>query len=389
MYIRKSVLIICSVILIITTAVLTVGAINPFGFTAIGEFLNFCRLTNFVDNNYYEDVEEEEYFKSALDGIAYATEDPYTRFVWSDNAKEFMEDVEGNYQGVGLYLENNTTDDAIDVVSAIPGSPADEAGITTGDRILMIDDVEYRGSQLNEAAAKVKGEKDTQVKLTIKRAENGEIREYIIIRKEIRLKNVAGEMLTKRIGKISISQFTTDVSDDFVEEYDKLIGQGMEQLIIDLRNNPGGITDEAVEIAGLFIEEGKTVTYTLDKNKRRFDYKASDVLYKIPIVVLTNQGSASASEILTGALKDYGLCYHIGEKTYGKGVVQGVYGASEEDLLVVTIARYYTPGGVCIHKNGIEPDLTVEMDIEKYVGLANIKPEDDEQIQASVEYFNR
>ncbi|MBQ4145573.1 MAG: S41 family peptidase [Clostridia bacterium] len=389
MYIKKPILIICSVFLVIATVVSTIAILNPFGFTAVGEFLDFCRLIRFVDSNYYKDIKKEEYFKSALDGVAFATEDVYTRFIWDDNVNEFMEDVSGNYQGVGLYLENNIDDDTIDVVSAIPGSPADEAGIISGDRILKINDVEYKGSQLSEASAQIKGEKDTEVKITIKRASTGVTEDIVLVRREIKIRNVAGEMITKRVGKISISQFTADVSEYFVEEYDKLIGQGMEQLIIDLRNNPGGITDEAVEIAGLFIEEGKTVTYTLDKNKNRYDYVASDVSYDIPIVVLTNQGTASASEILTGALKDYGLCYHIGEKTYGKGVVQGVYEASEDSLLVITIARYYTPGGVCIHENGIEPDLIVEMDIEKYTGLANIKPEDDEQINAAIEYFNK
>ena len=388
MYIKKGTLIGITLILVIATAVVSIGIVNPFGFTAFGELLHFSYVTKLVDAAFYKDVEPEQYMNIALEGIAAATEDPYTGYLHGDSAKQYMEDIEGNYQGIGLYIENNLDDDTITVVSAIAGTPAEAAGITTGDKILKINGESYAGSQLNDAASAMRGLEGTEVTVTVFRKNSGITEDLNLVRKKIEIQNVNGTMLTDKIGRINISQFDVGVAEDFKEIYSDLKAEGMEKLILDLRNNPGGLVDEAVEIAGMFVEEGITIVYTMDKYENKEEYKSEGGGEKIPLVVLTNQGSASASEILTAVFKEYGIGYQIGEKTYGKGVVQSVFNVGEEQILSVTIARYYTPNGECIHEKGIEPDKTIKMDVEKYAKLSSLEPENDEHIRAAVEYLS-
>lgn len=389
MYIKKSVLVIGAIILILVTAVLTIGAVNPFGFTAIGDLIHFTYVSRLIDHSYYEDVDSDTYMNTALQGIAAATGDPYTGYLWGDEAEAYMETLEGNYQGIGIYIENNTEDNTITVVSAIAGTPAEEAGITTGDKILKIDGESYTGQQINEAANRMRGTEGSEVVVTVLRSATGMTEDLTLTRKAIEIPNVTSGMITDCIGKIYISQFTEDASQKFAEAYQKLTDQGMTKLIIDLRNNPGGLVDEAAKIANMFVEDGNVLVYTLDKSGNRVDYPATGEAAKIPIVILTNGGSASASEILTGALKGYGIAYQIGEKTYGKGIVQGVYDLGKDRILSVTTARYYTPKGVCIHGKGIAPDMELSMDAEKYMRLSALAPEDDEQLKAAVDYLSR
>ena len=389
MYIKKPVLIIGAIELVIVSAVLAIGAINPFGFTALGDLIKFTYVSRLIDQAYYEDVDSGTYMNTALQGVAAATGDPYTGYLWGESAQEYMEDLEGNYQGIGIYIENNMEDDTITVVSAIAGTPAEAAGITTGDKILKINDEVFTGQQINEAANAMRGADGSQVTVTVMRKSTGAVEDLTLTRKEIEIQNVTSEMLTGDIGRSDITQFTPGTADKFVKAYDELNQKGMKKLVIDLRNNPGGLVDEATEIANMFVKDGNVIVYTMDKHGNRTDYPATGDATQIPIVLLTNQGSASASEILTGALKDYGIGYQIGEKTYGKGVVQGVYNVGKDSVLSVTSARYYTPNGVCIHGEGIEPDETVPMDVEKYVRLSALEPENDEQLQAAVQHLSR
>lgn len=389
MYIKKPVLVCCAIILIIATAVLTVGVVNPFGFTAWGEFLQFSLVSRLIQNEYYEDVTPDKIANTALEGVAIATEDPYTRYLWGDSAAEYMEDIEGNYQGIGLYIENNTEDDIITVVSPIAGTPAEEAGVVTGDKILAVNGTAFTGQQINDAVSAMRGEAGTTVKVTVFRAATGVTEELELMRQEIVVPSVESKMLTDNIACIRITQFTDGTGALFANVYKERLQEGMEKLVIDLRNNPGGLMNEAASIANMFIEDGNVIVYTMDKDGKRVDYPATGTAAEIPMVVLTNEGSASASEILTGALKDYGLAYHLGEKTYGKGVVQGVYEVGDDAVLSVTVARYYTPNGVCIHGEGISPDETVPMGLEQYARLSNLTMEEDVQMQKAIEYLSR
>lgn len=388
MYIKKSVLTICAVILVIVTATLTLVAVNPFGIENIDDFIKFSYISRIIEDTYYMDVDKEEYVNTAIEGVAAATGDPYTRFLWGDSAEEYMESIDGNYMGIGVYIENNTETNTIDVVSAIAGSPAEEEGITTGDRITAINGTPYSGIMINEADDAMRGEAGTEVKVTVIRKSAGTEEELVMCRREIELPSVSGDMVNDKIGKITITQFTEGVSAKFADTYSHLLEDGMKALIIDVRNNPGGLVNEAAAIANMFIEDKNVIVYTLDKEENRIDYPATGAAADIPTVILANGGSASASEILTGALKDYGKAYIIGEKTYGKGIVQSVYSIGD-DVLSVTSARYFTPSGICIHGEGIEPDELIEMSDEAYASLSELSYEEDAQLQAAAEYLER
>ncbi len=387
MYIKKPVLILSTIVLIIATAILTIGVVNPFGFTAWGEFFQFSVISKLIQENYYKDVDINTVANTAIEGVAFATGDPYTRYLWGESATEYMEGIEGNYCGIGIYIENDTDDNVIAIVSPIAGSPAEEAGLMTGDKILAVNGTSFTGQEMNDAVSMMRGEAGTSVTVTVLRKATGETEDFELVRQEIEIPSVESQMLGDGVVCIRITQFTTNTADLFADAYAKHKADGMKKLVLDLRNNPGGLMMEAAEIANMFIEDEKIIVYTMDKDGNRVNYPATGPAERIPMVVLTNQGSASASEILTGALKDYGVAYHMGEKTYGKGVVQSVIEAGKEAVLSVTVAQYYTPNGVCIHGDGIEPDEVIPMDIEKYAQLSELTLQEDVQMQRAIEYL--
>lgn len=387
MYIKKRYLVICSIILIIATALLTIAAINPFGFSSINEFLKFSAITKTIRSMYYDDVSDSDYINSAIGGFAQGTGDWYTNYIYGEEADEYMEDVSGSFDGIGVYIENNTEDNTITVVSAIAGTPAEEAGLVSGDKILSVAGVSYTGEQINEAVSNMKGQDGTTVDIEVLKAETGEVVELTIERRHINVKTVASKIIEGTdVGYISISQFTEETGTDFSEQLADIISNGAKSLVLDLRNNPGGYITSAVDVASNFVKSGNDIVYTLDKNGEKVSYTSKGSQYYIPVVVLINQGSASASEIVTGALKDYGLAYVIGEKSYGKGIVQSVMEIGD-GILSVTIARYYTPSGVCIHEIGIEPDENIPMELSKYAKISSLTLEEDEQLSAAVEYL--
>lgn len=388
MYIKKRVLVLCSILLIIVTAVLTIGAVNPFGFYGFGDFLEFSVVSRLIKNMYYDDVSSEDYVNGAISGFAHGTGDPYTNYIYGEAAQEYMDDVSGSFDGIGVYIENNTDDNTITVVSAISGTPAEEAGLVSGDKILEVAGESYTGEQINEAVRRMKGETGTTVDISVLKAESGEIVDLTLERRHIDVQTVESKLIEgTNIGYISISQFTETTGDDFEENLTKVIGEGAKSIVLDLRNNPGGYVTAAVEVASKFVDRGSTIVYTLDKNNEKEEYKSEGSQYNLPIVVLINQGSASASEIVAGALRDYDLAYIIGEQSYGKGIVQSVFSIGE-NIISVTIARYYTPNGDCIHDIGIAPDESIEMELSKYSMLDRLTLEQDEQLAAAVNYLN-
>lgn len=387
MYFKKSALVLCSVILIVVTAVVTVGLVNPFGFVNYGDFFKFLTVTGTISDMYYQDVPMSEYANSAIEGFAQGTGDPYTNYIYGDEAKEYMEDISGSFEGIGVYIENNIEDNTITVVSAISGSPAEEAGIVSGDKILVVSGVPYTGAEMDEAVKNMKGQEGTTVDIQVLKADSGQVVDLTVERRQIDVKTVESKTIDgTNIGYISISQFTESTGGDFKNQFEDLLSGGMSSLIIDLRNNPGGYMDAAVEIASNFVKSGDTIVYTLDRKGNREDYNSKGKQRYIPVTVLINQGSASASEILTGALKDYGLAHIIGEKSYGKGIVQTVFGMGD-DIVSITTASYYTPNGVCIHGIGIEPDENIPMELEKYSKLSSLTLDEDEQLSAAVNYL--
>ena len=394
MYIKKSKVILSIIAIVVLTAVLTTFALNPFGIANTGKFLKLSVVSRIINSVYYDNVDGAEAAEVAIAGVAASTGDPYTAYYWDDAAMAYMEQIQGDYCGVGLYIENDTDENLISVVSAIPGGSAEEAGITTDDKILKIDGQIYTGEQLTEASNYMRGEEGTNVTVVIRKADDNSEQEITLERRNIVIETASSRMLNNNIGYLSITQFTENVSDKVKEHINNLSSEGMKSLIIDLRNNPGGILEEAVNIASMFIDTGETITYTLDKNGRKDVYSSIDFLesgskYNMDIVILVNGGSASASEVLTGALKDYDKAYVIGEKTYGKGVVQSVIPVGFNDILSVTVSRYYSPKGVCIHGTGIEPDSVVEMSYDKISQNKDGGIGDDIQLKAAVDYLTK
>ena len=386
MYLKKRNFVIILIAVILASSLLTVCVINPFGFF---DFSSFAKLNSGIAayrNNYYESFENGDIVDGALAGTAYSFGDPYTAYIPAENSEEFMADLDLDFTGIGVYITADTTDNTISVVSAIAGSPAEAAGLVEGDKILEIEGEPITGEQLDEASSRIKGEPGTPVTLTVLKKGESEPQQMVINREHVQIETVTSEMLPNKIGFIRISQFSKNTYDEFVEQFNALVEQEMSALILDLRNNPGGRLDIAVNIADSFIEEGNIV-YTLDRNGRKEELNATPESVDVPMVILTNSGSASASEVVAGALRDHGKAVTLGEKTFGKGVVQTTMGMQDGSIIKVTTSRYYSPNGVCIDQTGIEPDVPVTMDVEKYRNLSDLSQEEDDQLQAAIEYL--
>lgn len=388
MYIKKSVLIVCAVVLVIATAFGTVMAVNPFGAFEFWDFMKLNTGVAALRNYFYEDVDNDTIVDGALLGLSYSVEDPYTVYMNSKTAESFLESVESDdYTGIGLYITNDTEDNRVTVVSPLSDSPAEKAGIVSGDKILEIDNEAVSGENIDEVAAELKGKEGTEVHLKIlKKSTETEV-EVTLVRSMIKRETVSSKMVNGEVGYIQITQFGINTYEEFAQQFNSLAGEGMKKLVIDLRNNPGGYVEVAVQIADTFLEDGDIV-YTLNRNGKRRSYKAEKGAIDIPVAILTNSGSASASEILTGALRDRGVAKSIGEKTFGKGVTQIPYQFKDGSILKITDSRYYTPNDVCIDKEGIEPDITVKMTDEKYANISGLTFAEDEQLKMAVEVLN-
>ena len=286
--------------------------------------------------------------------------DPYTVFMNSDEYKSFTEQSEGHFVGIGAQL--GIKDDKVTVVAPLEGSPAEKAGLKAGDVILKVDGKELEEVNVEKTVAMIKGEQGKPVTLTVSR-EGSDYIDITIVRDVVKIISVKGELIDNNIGYIQIASFDEDVAKDFKEKIVELKNQGMKGMILDLRGNPGGFLNEAVKVASEFIPKGKVITYTIDKydNKQESKSIGGDA-EGIPLVILIDGGSASASEVVTGALRDYEAGTTIGTTSFGKGVVQQLIEFKDGNGgLKVTTSKYYTPNGENIHKVGIKPDIEVEI----------------------------
>ena len=295
--------------------------------------------------------------------------------------------MNGNFVGIGIYMTENIKENVIMVIKPIENSPAEKAGILPGDIITKINDVEYTGDKLEEASNKIRGEEGTKVKLEIYR--NGETKEFEITRKKVVISHITTKVLEDNIGYIAISDFDGDCANEFKTKYKELEKKGITKLIIDIRNNGGGIVDKSLEIANTMIEKGSTLLITKDKKNNEDITKATEnPIINMPVVVLTNEYSASASEILAGALKDNNKATLVGTKTYGKGIIQELNKLSDGSGLKVTVSEYYTPNHTAINKIGITPDVEVELSDEAKKQL-NLEEKDDNQLQKAIEILKK
>ena len=276
--------------------------------------------------------------------------------------KEFTEETNSEYVGIGVYLTNNKADNTILVVGIMKAAPALDAGMQAGDIIEKVNDIVYTGDQLDDAIKILKGEEGTNVKVTVLR--DGKEIDLTITRKKITVEHVASQMLENNIAYIQVDSFDSGVAKAFEQQITELKNGGAKGIIIDLRSNGGGIVDEATGIADLFLKKNETILITKGKeDKEEVTISKNDpIIQDIPVVVLVNEGTASASEILAGALKDkYPSTTIVGKKTYGKGVIQTLYNLSDGSGLKVTTEEYYTPNHNKINKEGIKPDVEINL----------------------------
>ena len=340
-----------------------------------------------LENKYIGEINDEELIDGALKGYVNALGDPYTTYYTKEEMKEIMEETNGNFVGIGIYMTENIKENVIMVIKPIENSPAEKAGILPGDIITKINDVEYTGDKLEEASNKIRGEEGTKVKLEIYR--NGETKEFEITRKKVVISHITTKVLEDNIGYIAISEFDGDCANEFKTKYKELEKKGITKLIIDIRNNGGGIVDKSLEIANTMIEKGSTLLITKDKKNNEDITKATEnPIINMPVVVLTNEYSASASEILAGALKDNNKATLVGTKTYGKGIIQELNKLSDGSGLKVTVSEYYTPNHTAINKIGITPDVEVELSDEAKKQL-NLEEKDDNQLQKAIEILKK
>lgn len=316
-------------------------------------------LNSRIEAYYLEDVDyaglEEGIYKGMLSGLG----DPYSEYYTGDEYKQIMESTSGAYCGIGATLSQNREDGSCTVVNTFEGSPAAEGGLLEGDIIYKVEDIEVTGMDLSQIVSYVKGEEGTRVKLTIVR--DGREREVTLERRTIEVSTVTYEMKENQTGYIRLSEFDEVSTGQFKAALEDLERQGMKSLIVDLRNNPGGMLTVVVEILDMFLPEG-IVVYTEDKYGNRQDYTASaNVVTEVPLTVLVNGYSASASEIFAGAIKDYERGILVGSTTYGKGIVQRIMNLEDGSAIKLTVAGYYTPKGNNIHGKGVEPDVQVEL----------------------------
>lgn len=307
---------------------------------------------------YDGEIDDDTLLEAAIKGMTQSLNDPYTIFMNSDEYKSFVEQSEGHFVGIGAQL--GIKDDKVTVVAPIEGSPAEEAGLKSGDVILKVDGKDITEPNVEKTISMIKGEQGKPVTLTVARASSQSL-DITIIRDVIKMISVKGEVLYGDIGYIQISSFDEDVAKNFKEKIIELKNQGMKGMILDLRGNPGGFLGEAVNVASQFIPKGKVVTYTIDKyDNKQESNSAGGEAEGMPLVILIDGGSASASEVVTGALRDYGAGTTIGTTSFGKGVVQQLIEFKDGNGgLKVTTSKYYTPNGENIHKVGIKPDIEV------------------------------
>jgi carboxyl-terminal processing protease len=379
---------------LITTNVRLSGA-SPQALSAISESgpdmsivsQKIEQIHHIINSNFIGDFDLELAIELMYAGFVYGAGDPYTTYMDAASFTAFQEQTDGTFVGIGVSVTVDRADNRILVISPFEGSPAFNAGVLPGDKIVRVDGIDVLGEGMNDAINMIRGEVGTEVVITILREATGEILDKTIVREVIQVETVRSNVFNDNIGYIRISQFDRVTYDQFLEAYNSLLAQNIEGLVIDVRNNPGGLLHIVNRIADLLVPEG-IITYTEDINGTRTYARSNATQIEIPLVVLVNGNSASASEILAGAVLDTGVGELVGTTTFGKGLVQNVFALSDGSAIKVTIARYYTPNGISIHGDGITPTHYVEMDTELTNNLLRLDPNDDIQLQEALNILN-
>lgn len=341
-------------------------------------------VQDYVTSNFLYETDETLLFDGGLEGMLASLGDPYSEYMTVEEFNSLIEQTQGEYSGIGVYVSVSDNNKIV-VVAPIEDTPAEKAGLKTGDYIIAVNGIAYSGDELSDAVSVMKGKPGTDVSITISRMtkDNEElIFDVVITRQNIKIATIKHEMLEEKIGYIRITTFDQQTADDFVLALKELLQQNMEGLIIDLRYNPGGLISSVADIADELLGE-TIITYTQTKSGEREYYYSKKSKLELPLVLLINEGSASASEILAGAVKDTGSGVLVGTKTFGKGIVQRIMPLDDGSGVKLTVSEYFTPNDINIHGVGILPDVMVELPEEAMYGPEYL--DEDIQLQRALE----
>ena len=351
-------------------------------FKQIVDKLTFLEML--VDNYYLEGVDPKVYADGIYKGFIGSLNDPYSTYYTAEEYKALMESSSGVYHGIGATVSQNVKTGVITIVKPFKTGPAYEAGLLPGDIIYMVEGEEATGVDLTEVVSKMKGEEGTKVRISILREGETKPMEFTITRRQIEVPTIDYQMLEDNIGYIEISEFDEITVSQFKEAVDKLEAKGMKGLVVDIRNNPGGLLEAVCKMLDRLLPKGLLV-YTEDKYGNRVEEKAEDSqMLKVPLAVIINGNSASASEIFAGAVQDYGIGTIVGTTSFGKGIVQKVIPLTDGTAVKLTISKYFTPKGRNIHGTGITPDVEVELN-EELLKEIEIPQKKDNQLQKAIE----
>ncbi len=345
----------------------------------------FNEVRKILTEDYYQAVDQNKLVEGAVRGLADSLKDPYTVYFNKEQMKAFMEKSEGSYVGIGVTV-NVDTNGLLTVIEPSEGSPAKKAGMKQGDKIVKVGDTDVTSlSDENMIISMIKGKENTNVKITVYRPSEDRYVQFDITRQKIKASNIRSEIMDGDIGYIRLVMFDSEIARYFEHDLKKMLDKGIKGLVIDLRDNPGGSYEQVVQIADSLLPEG-TIVYTEDRNGNRQYKKSGKTYINLPLAILTNGNSASASEILAGAVKDYSRGELVGTKTFGKGLVQELKLLQDGSGLKVTISRYFTPSGVCIQGKGIMPDVEVKVPDEyRNLPASQIPRDKDTQLKAALD----
>ncbi len=336
-------------------------------------------LRKLIDQTYLGEVEDDALREGIYKGFISGLDDPYSVYYDAEETRALIETTEGEYDGIGAVLSQDINTGVVTLIRIYEGSPAMEAGLRDNDILYKVEDIEVTGKDLSEVVSHIKGEKGTEVNLTVYRGDNHEEVTVTAVRNTIQAQTVAYRMMEDGIGYIAVSEFDLVTYKQYKQALEDLEGQGMEGLVVDLRNNPGGNLSTVCEMLDLMLPEG-LIVYTEDKDGNRDEERSDEAhQFNLPLAVLMNGNSASASEIYAGAIQDYGTGVIVGTQSYGKGVVQQIFDLKDGTSVKLTIAEYFTPKGRNIHGTGITPDVEVEYEVNEE------DPEADNQLDKAVE----
>lgn len=364
--VNKKTVLVLFIVFAVASAGISIGRWTVTAVNAEGELYEELKLyseaLSLVRKNYVEEVKPKELIYGSIKGML-GSLDPHSSFMTPEQYKEMQVDTKGEFGGVGIQI--GIKDGMLTVIAPIEDTPAYKAGIQAGDKIVKINNEFTKEMSLQDAVSKMRGTPSSTVKITILREGWKETRDFIITREVIKIKSVKSRILEDGIGYIKINQFQEQTSSDLVGAMEKLLQDHINSLILDVRNNPGGLLNSAIDVSSQFLPSGKLVVFIKDKKGEKTEYRSNkNGNSAIPMVILVNQGSASASEIVAGALKDWNRAVVIGTQTFGKGSVQSVVPLTDGAALRLTTAKYYTPKGISIQSTGISPDILVKAEMK-------------------------